>query len=304
MCSKVKARSLTVLKSTNPLKIIPFAPSSPPDPQKIEEGLKIIKSEGPPMIWADDPFIYTSSKGNFDYLADLDLVQADRFSKFLQDDSADFIWTMRGGYGSSRWIDNIKWANTDMHRPMVIGFSDITFLHAALCSRGFRSIHGPLITTLPKTNLASRMALWSCLEHGKFPTLSGKTLIKGVSRGMLIGGNLTCLIHTIGTPYEPPWGGAILFIEDHNEAPYRLDRMITHLIASGRLSRISGIAFGDLTPNQSSRFNPEELLKDRLTSLNLPVIIGIPAGHGENNFPLLFGGIYELNGDTATLSPV
>ncbi|MGQ9500336.1 MAG: S66 peptidase family protein [Dissulfurimicrobium sp.] len=292
------------IKTTKPLKIVPFAPSSPPDPQKIKEGLEIIKSEGPETIWTGDPFMYATSKGNFDYLADRDLVQGDRFSRFLQDASVDFIWMIRGGYGSSRWIDNIRWIDTDTHQPMVIGFSDVTFLHAALCSRGFLSIHGPLITTLSKTNLASRTALWSCLERGEFPALSGKTLIKGIARGRLIGGNLTCLVHTLGTSYEPPWEGAILFIEDHNEAPYRLDRMITHLIASGRLSKVAGIAVGDLSPNQSSRFTPEELLKDRLSHLHIPVIMDIHAGHGEDNFPLLLGGVYELNGDTAMLSPI
>jgi muramoyltetrapeptide carboxypeptidase len=294
------------MKTTNPLKIAPFAPSSPPDPLKIKEGLEIIKSEGPETIWAGDPFMYLTGKGNFDYLADHDLVQADRFSRFLQDASVDFIWTMRGGYGSSRWIDNVRWTDTDSHHPMVIGFSDVTFLHAALCSRGFRSIHGPLITTLSKTNLASRMALWSCLERGEFPALSGRPLIKGSthsSHGRLIGGNLTCLIHTLATPYEPPWDNAILFIEDHNEAPYRLDRMITHLIASGRLSRIAGIAIGGLASIQSSSFNPEELLKDRLFHLHLPVIMDIPAGHGEDNFPLLLGGVYELDGKTGRLAP-
>ena len=291
------------MKTIKPLNIAPFTPSSPSDPQKIKEGLEIIKAEGPETIWISDPFMYRTISGKFDYLADRDLMQADRFSRFLQDTSVDFIWTMRGGYGSSRWINNVRWVKTDSHHPMVIGFSDVTFLHAALCSRGFRSIHGPLITTLSKTSLASRTALWSCLERGEFPALSGRALIKGISRGKLIGGNLTCLVHTLATPYEPPWEGAILFIEDHNEAPYRLDRMLTHLLASGRLSRVAGIAIGCLAPNQSSSFNPEELLKDRLSCLNIPIIMEISAGHGKDNFPMLLGGIYELNGDTAMFSP-
>ncbi|MGC9022608.1 MAG: LD-carboxypeptidase, partial [Dissulfurimicrobium sp.] len=110
------------------LKIAPFAPSSPPDPQKIKEGLEIIDIEGPELIWTRDPFGPTSRSGPFDYLAEDDEVQAARFSKYMQDVSNDFIWTMRGGYGSSRWIDKIDWGRVaGSAHPLIIGFSDITF---------------------------------------------------------------------------------------------------------------------------------------------------------------------------------
>ncbi|MDA8161344.1 MAG: LD-carboxypeptidase [Desulfobacteraceae bacterium] len=287
------------------LKITIFAPSSPPDQGKLQEGLDIIKREGPKIIWSPNPSMAADGPhGQFSYLAGKDEAQWKDFENLIKDASLDFIWAARGGYGSSRWAGKVHLDGTKDNYPLLIGFSDVTFLHSALLRNGLCAIHAPLITTLSDTSEESRCALWYCLSHGVFPVLKGRPVTTGKTPGRLAGGNLTCLVHSLSTPYEPPWDKTILLIEDHNEAPYKIDRMLTHLLHSGRLSRLAGIAAGSLLTERYHCFDLEGLLKDRLSGLGIPVIMDVPAGHCPDNYPLLLGGAYELDADTGVLRPL
>ncbi|MBW2163819.1 MAG: LD-carboxypeptidase [Deltaproteobacteria bacterium] len=282
-----------------------FAPSSPLESEKLDAGLKIIEKKTPWLKIINDTFTdQTEGMPSLPYLAGKDQLQADRFTNLLLDTSIDIVWCLRGGYGSLRWLNMVPWDRIGHEAPVLIGFSDVSFLHSALSQQGHLSIHGPLISTLPITTESAKKALWTCLDQGKFPSLSGTILSPGKAKGPLIGGNLTCITHLIGTAYEPKWDGAILLIEDHNEALYRLDRMLTQLLLTGRLSRLAGIAVGQLFGSGKQEKLLQTLLRDRLSSIGVPIITDLPVGHIPDNYPLLVGGYYELDGKKGILKPM
>jgi muramoyltetrapeptide carboxypeptidase len=282
-----------------------FAPSSPPESEKLAAGLKIIEEKAPWLKIINDIFPdQTEDMLLLPYLAGEDQLQAGRLASLLLDTSTDIVWCLRGGYGSLRWLSMVPWDQIGYKAPVLIGFSDVSLLHSALVQKGHLSIHGPLISTLSNTTEPARKALWTCLNQGKFPCLSGNTLSTGKAKGTLIGGNLTCITHLIGTAYEPGWDGAILLIEDHNEALYRLDRMLTQLLLTGRLSRLAGIAVGHLLGDGKPERLLQTLLQDRLGSLGIPIIADLTVGHMPDNYPLLIGGCYELDGDKGLLKPM
>jgi len=238
------------------------------------------------------------------YLAQKDQVQAREFTRLILDPLLDIIWCIRGGYGSLRWLDLVPWNQIRGSAPLVIGFSDVTFLHSAISRVGLLSVHGPLVSTLPDSSESTRKALWRCLDRGEFPCLPGIPFSPGRAKGPVIGGNLTCITHLIGTGYEPKWDGAVLLIEDHNEAYYRLDRMLTQLLVTRRLSRLAGIAVGHLLGSDKSDRLLREILQDRLCPLGVPIVLDVPVGHTPQNYPVLMGGNYIIDGDTGILRPM
>ncbi len=287
------------------MKIAAFSPSSPADPEKIQTGIELIQANLPKaqiMLFPNTP-----AHSPFSYLSQNDSHQAELFQNLLTDSQFDLVWAMRGGYGSLRWLNQVNWQalRSSKHKNPLIGFSDVTFLHSALLGIEWPSlIHGPLLTTLAKTNVQSLDDLWHLLQTGKPSGLSGEPLISGSATGHLIGGNLTCLVHTIGTTFEPPWNQGILVIEDHNEALYRIDRMLTHLKLTGRLSNLAGIAAGEIVHSSFEDAQLKSLLLDRLQDLNIPMVWKLPLGHGKRNAPVMLSKTYELNGKTGQLLPV
>ena len=132
---------------------------------------------------------------------------------------------------------------------------------------------------------------------------------RGKVSGELIGGNLSVLMTTLGTPYQPSFRGKILFIEDVDEKPYQMDRMLTHLSNAGLLQEVAGVAVGTchdcLDPRATAggeyRQSLEDVLKERLGSLKIPVVIGLPFGHVPHNATLPVGGRAMLDGDAGDL---
>ncbi len=201
-----------------------------------------------------------------------------------------------------RWLKGVDWNLLTRHSPIIIGYSDLTFIHAAISSRGLVSLHAPMITSLQTVSNDARQALWHAIM-GELPELAGKGLFHGRAKGVLIGGNLTCICHTIGTPFEPPWENAILVLEDHREPLYRIDRMLTHLLLSSRLNKLAGLAIGSLKDTGFPEETLISLLEDRFKTLGIPVIYGLPIGHVPDNYPVLIGGLYVLDAERGMLSP-
>ncbi len=285
---KGKKEPIQVKKGVTGWEITAFSPSSPPIEQAVKKGLELLNKEAPEIR------IRMGEKerggGPFPYLAGDDMSQAARFSALLTEGSS-YLWAMRGGYGAMRWLPYVPEPRDGWRPPVVIGFSDVTFIHSWLVRRGACSIHGPMLSTLAATAAPARFFLYEVLLGGRFPDLQGEQVVPGACLGHLIGGNLTCLCHSIGTPLEPPWEGAILVIEDHNEAPYRIDRLLTHLLLSDRLKEVRGIAVGDLGIDRQQAIR---VVEDRLAPLRIPIIAHLPVGHGEDNMPLLLGATYRI----------
>ncbi len=283
-----------------------FAPAGPPDADRLEEGRVMVEQEFPELTLL--PSVQQEPAPPFPWLYDSDSGQAAAFASLMQASDVKFVWALRGGYGILRWVGLVDWSVMSEDSPVVTGFSDVTVIHAALNSRGIKTLHAPMLCTLSHTAPESRTALRECFNTGSFPSLSGKDVVcAGDSvRGRLVGGNLCCLCHLVGTPWEPVWAGSILVLEDVNEPLYRIDRMITHLLQSGRLSEVKGIVLGEFSMEEGDESSKMlyNLFKDRLAGLGVPVISGLPVGHGRDNMPLLMGGEYLLEIEECRLVPL
>jgi muramoyltetrapeptide carboxypeptidase len=230
------------------------------------------------------------------------------------------VFAVRGGWGCARILPRLDFAMIRKNPKLLVGFSDITALHLAFAAKaGFTTIHGP--------NAASSWGAysWDAFRAVAFdagtPTLSNplghedrmaqragriRTFRPGVARGRLLGGNLTVLAALIGTAYLPDFSGAILFIEDVSEAPYRIDRMLTQLALGGVLGKLNGVVFGQCTdcgPSGASYggFTLSEVLQQHLELLGIPAFQGGQFGHVANQYSLPLGVQAEMDARAGTI---
>ena len=187
----------------------------------------------------------------------------------------------------------------------LIGFSDITCLLWSLAGVGIGSVHGPVLTTLASEPEWSLNRLFDCVEGRPLSPLTGKGWGGGKVKGWLLPGNLTVATHVLGTPILPPLDGAILALEDVTEAPYRIDRLLTQWRMSGILQKVKGIALGRFSrcypPQNIPSWTVEEVLRDRLIDLDIPIVSELPFGHDGVNAALPVGREVELDGAQGTL---
>src|SRR6516165_11608147 len=183
------------------------------------------------------------------YLAGSDDRRLAELHAALTDPGIRAVFCARGGYGATRLLRQLA-ASAPAGAPKpLIGFSDITALHLWLQAYGRISIHGPVLTQLPRLSAATCTRLFDLLESVRpAPPLAGTaTYVGGVAEGPLLGGNLSVFTRLLGTPYLPALDGAILLLEDQGERPYRLDRMWTHMQLAGVFARVRGIVLGSFT---------------------------------------------------------
>jgi muramoyltetrapeptide carboxypeptidase len=239
------------------------------------------------------------------YLAGSDDERLADLNSAIARDDIDAIWCIRGGYGVMRILDRIDYDALKRRPKALIGYSDVTALHAAIATRcELVSFHGPTARAAitPFSCDSLRRAVTGGDPCGA--AANAQTLRTGRARGRLVGGNLALLCSLTGTPFEPDYEGAILVLEDVNEAVYRIDRMLTQLRLAGHLSRCRGIVFGQFTdiPHDA----PEESLGARTLNdvigevadaLKVPCIAGAPVGHITDQWTLPLGADVELHAD-------
>jgi muramoyltetrapeptide carboxypeptidase len=203
-----------------------------------------------------------------------------------------------------RLLDAIDFAALRARPKPLIGFSDITALHAAIGREAqLASFHGP--TARGALTDFSRESLARAVQQRSDPcghAPHARSLVSGRQVGRLVGGNLALLSALAGTPYEPDYDGAILVLEDVNESVFRVDRMLTQLRLSGALAQIAAIAFGaftDAPDEEPSGF--DALFGEVAQRLGVPAIAGIPLGHIEEQWTIPLGAIAELDADACTL---
>jgi muramoyltetrapeptide carboxypeptidase len=244
------------------------------------------------------------------YLAGTDAERAMDLNRALRDPTTDAVWFLRGGYGTMRILDEIDWAALARHPKALIGFSDNTAVHLAAQRAGVVSFHGPhpYAADFPDFAREELLRVLTVPEPaGVLPLPPGgraETLAGGVAEGPLLGGNLSLLSATLGTPYALRPEGAILFIEEVGEHPYRLDRLLSHLRLAGVLSAVAGIAVGGITetPEMEGVPNAAEVVRDALGGLGIPVATGFPFGHIDDNWTLPLGVRARLDADAGTLA--
>ncbi|MBR8537135.1 LD-carboxypeptidase [Carboxylicivirga sediminis] len=222
----------------------------------------------------------------------------------LNSTDIDAIFCARGGYGTIRIIDQIDFTHYLEHPKWVIGYSDITVLHAALQNKaGVASIHGLMPKNFPdKSEDEEDVENLFKLLHGELPDyqLKPHPLNRtGEANGILIGGNLSLIYALRATDLDPAPHGKILFIEDLSEYLYHLDRMMQNLKLSGFLKELSGIIVGDFT-DMKDNDDPYgqtayEIIKEAVEEYDYPVMFGFPAGHNHLNQPLILGKRVNLN---------
>lgn len=264
------------------------------------------------------------SKSN-GYLAATDEDRAAEFMEFVERSDIDAILCARGGYGVMRILPMLDFDAIRCNPKIIVGYSDITALVNAVYSRSrVVAFHGPvasstfdkftrdyfyntLFTSTPPGKIAESQEFNSI----NFSESRLRVLHEGKAQGRLVGGNLTLVVSTLGTPYEVDTTNAILFLEEVSEEPYRIDRMLTQLWLAGKLQTCKGIALGRFKdcerlrdPGFKMSFTLEKVLQERLGSLNIPVVYGLPIGHVQSKMTVPIGTMAEIDTKSASLSLV
>jgi len=269
-------------------------------PEALEQGLAVL-AELAPQCRVDCPEAVLAS---LEYLAGPDAERAANLSALMSDPGLGAVLAARGGFGCLRLLPLLDLPALAGSGACLIGFSDLTALLNPLAALGLITVHGPVVTQLPRLDQASRADL-AALLAGRRPwpaTLSGKAVAPGLAEGPLLGGNLTTLCSMLGTPWFPDLSGAVLVLEETGEAPYRLDRLISQLELSGALALVAGVAVGRLSDQDNDPPGLATALARRLEGLGKPVVMNLPFGHGAANRPLPLGAMAELNGNTGVLT--
>jgi muramoyltetrapeptide carboxypeptidase len=235
------------------------------------------------------------------YLSGSDAERLEDFQTCLDDTNVRAIIAARGGYGSTRIVDVLNTDSLMKDPKWIIGFSDITAFHLKLLKGGFMSIHGtmPILFSNPQSNL-SISSLKSVLFTGGF-SIDGKSVPinrTGKAKGILVGGNLSLIADSLGTPSELITENRILFIEEIDEYKYKLDRMMTQLKRAGKLKNLKALLVGHMTDIKDSDLpfgeSAYEIIQNSVRDYHYPVAYGIPSGHENPNLAWIHGSNVSL----------
>jgi muramoyltetrapeptide carboxypeptidase len=298
--SGVRARALRAGDT-----VMLVSPSGPTRPERVARGIELLTG------WGLRPMLAPNAYARQGYLAGADVLRAADLNTAFADPEVRGVLCTRGGYGAQRVVDAIDMAAVRRDPKVVAGFSDITGLQLALW-RGARlaTVHGPGVAWLeertpPLSAESLRAALMSTDPVVVKRIESEQTApvtVPGAASGTLIGGNLSLLASSVGTPDMPDLTGAIVLLEDVDEAPYRVDRMLTHLRRAGALAGIAGVAVGQFTNCADDwPVSVVEVLLDRLGDLGVPVLGGLPIGHGYGQLTVPVGVPATMDAAAGTL---
>lgn len=242
------------------------------------------------------------------YLAGTDQQRAADLNAMFANPDIDGIMAVRGGWGCARILPHLDFQAIADHPKVYCGFSDNTTLHHALMAySNLQTFHGPNGNS-DWTDL-TKQSFESVVMKGELPTYRSEsrvvTVVPGKATGRLLGGNLSILTTTLGTPYQANFDDAILFVEDIGEDTYKIDRMMSHLEQAGILDSISGFVFGkctDCSAGSPPTFSLMEVLKHYLDRFEVPAIYNADIGHEPDNFTIPLGGTAELDADNGTIT--
>lgn len=249
------------------------------------------------------------------YLSGTDEERLDELNAFLRRDDVKMLVSVRGGYGILRLLPHLDYAALLTHPKLIVGYSDVTALHLAIYKKtGLPGLSGPLVVEWGDADTGTERSFWS-LAHGDVPQpLLGpadeplESVRPGIAEGVLLGGNLAVLVRMVGTPYLPSLNGAILFLEDVGELPYRIDGMLAHLRLAGLLDQLGGLVLGGFTEWEPEDDRPtlalDEVFDDYLREAPFPVARGLVYGHFpiKSTIPIGVKARLEVTKDAAALS--
>jgi len=275
------------------------APSGPVSREAVKAGLDLLAARYRVVVDTSDDGIFARAG----LWAGGDDRRAEELQRHLAAPDVRAVFCARGGYGLSRLLERLDPAVLRADPKLIIGFSDITFLLAWAHHAGVRGVHGPVVTQLGRLAAADQEALFDLIEVSMPPPpLTGQAWVPGSVAGPLLGGNLELVTRLIGTPWALPLEGALLFGEDIDERPYRIDRGLTHLVHGGGLAKVAGMVMGDFTRCEPAPGAPEvtarDVLTERARTLGVPLLGGLPFGHDLRNVALPFGAQAHIDGAT------
>ncbi len=266
--------------------------SGPVDAERLDRGLAVLRSWGHPVMEAPN----LRRRGPREYLAGEDGERLGGLLELLDRGVRHFV-AARGGYGCMRLLEHLPWERLTGGGVTFAGYSDLTPLLNALAGRGVVQVHGPMVSGgLGGPESAGRLR--NFLEGGltggelfRFPPAS--VVVPGRAEGVVAGGNLSMICAVLGTPWEVRLEGTLLMLEDVGEPLYRIDRMLTQLRLSGRLGGVKALIWGDLDEARMSREEFGQLLA--AAAPGVPVVLGLPFGHGQRNLAFPIGARAELD---------
>lgn len=249
--------------------------------------------------------------------------RVDDLHAMFRDPEIKGVFCIRGGYGSAQLLDRIDYGLIRNNAKVFVGYSDITALHLAIHKRaGLITFHGPVPVSrfTDYTQKYFRQALFNSAPLGMLTNPPETNMLRpihtlravrgGKARGPIVGGNLTLISTTLGTPFEIDTKGKIFFIEDVDEQPYSIDRMLTHLRLAGKFAAAAAIVFGECADCRPRKFEPSfestfslgEVLDEILGQLKIPVLAGLTIGHTDDQLTLPLGVMAALDADKGELT--
>jgi muramoyltetrapeptide carboxypeptidase len=250
----------------------------------------------------------TSVHKGFRMMAGSDSDRAHDIMQMFSDPEIKAIVCARGGYGSGRVLPYLDSELIRAHPKVFVGSSDVTFLLLYLTQNcDMVAFHGPMVAPDFGKEYSSvteeyfLKALTQIQPLGAVRLQGARILRKGHAEAPLVGGCLSVLCSALGTSYEPQTQDKILFLEDVKEAPYRIDRMLTHLKDSGKFNGVRGVLFGEMRgchPERTAGYLLEEIILDALREVDGPIVLGISSGHSRDNLTLPLGITIRLDTDS------
>jgi muramoyltetrapeptide carboxypeptidase len=275
-----------------------IAPAGPVFHDEIQPGLDFLESLGFEPVCAPHLF---EQKG---YLAGEDKARLKDLHAMFRDKKIKAVFCARGGYGTHRILQKLDYPLFSRNPKILVGYSDITALLFALFRKcGLMTIHGPVLRDLLRGDGGNAALLVKLMTSDELTTVNfpgGRAIKKGRAEGVVLGGNLSLICHLIGTPFLPSFKGKLLFLEEKGEPLYRIDRMLSHLLVSGELERCAGLMLGTFE-DCGDPASVIDLVEERFSGLNMPILTGLPVGHGERNVPLPIGARAVLDARTMSL---
>ncbi len=287
-------------------RIAVVAPCHPVDAAGLDAGLAAIRR------WGFDPVVMPHVHDRWRHLAGTDEARLADLQDAFDDAGYRAVWVVRGGSGLSRIVDRLDWTAVGADPVPIIGFSDATvLLHAAWRALRLVTVHGQFAG---RAHLVERVApdaaahlvqlLTGDLDVGPFPQLAGEpaaTIVHGGrAEGRLLGGNLSTLATSIGTPWQVDLDGAVLLVEEVGEEPYAIDRSLTQLRTSGSLDGVAAVLVGrprNCEPRVGVTGSADEVFAERLGDLGVPVLGDLPVGHVDRHLALPHGARVAVDAD-------
>jgi muramoyltetrapeptide carboxypeptidase len=273
-----------------------IAPARKYEESSISTAIQLLESWGLHIKVGSNVFNHSHS-----YLSSSDENRATDFQHAIDDDTVKAILCARGGYGCTRIIDQLNFSNLIKNPKWVIGFSDVTAIHLQMHSLGLQSIHATMPVLFSNEHAKDSLESLRQLLFGKPQTLSVAACAEnrsGIATGLLLGGNLSLLVDSLGTPSEPEMQGKILIIEEVDEYFYKLDRMFVQLKRSGKLSSLAGLAIGYFTDIKESTLpfgeSVMEIVNHHTREYDYPLAFNFPIGHAQPNMAWIEGANITL----------